>query len=53
MADPMAVLVGEHRVAEAGMPQGMAQEGQLAMVQAVQRLQPLLQGPPSLALRSK
>ncbi len=32
MADAMAVLVGEHRIAEARMPQRTPQQGQLAMV---------------------
>ena len=38
MADPMAVLVREHRVAVTGMTQGMAQQHQLAVIEILQPL---------------
>ena len=45
MADSMAVLVGEHRVAVAVMTQGMTQQRQLAVIQPLHSLQTLLQRP--------
>ena len=45
MAHAMAVLEGEHRLAKAGMVQGMAQLRQLAVVQTFHPLHPLPQGP--------
>lgn len=43
VADAMAALVGDHRVGEAVIPQSMAKQGQLAMVQAIHAVQWSLQ----------